>query len=78
MYDESKIEEAVLALFGAFEFEGGRVWKTIDFNVMDNLHAKGYISNPYEKAKSVNLTPEGLAKAKSCADRLLKSDGQQP
>lgn len=78
MYDELKIEDAVLAIFGAFEFEGGRVWKNFDFNVMDSLHAKGYISNPYGKAKSVNLTPDGLAKAKLCADRLFKSDDQQP
>lgn len=78
MYDESKIEDAVLALFGAFEFEGGRVWKNFDFDIMDSLHAKGYISNPYGKAKSVNLTPEGLIKAKACANRLFESDEQQP
>jgi hypothetical protein len=74
MYDESKIEDAVLALFGVFEFEGGRVWKNIDFNVMDSLHAKGYISKPSGKAKSVELTADGLTKAKECANRLFNPD----
>ena len=78
MYDESKIEDAVLALLGVFEFENGRVWKNYDFNVMDSLYVKGYISNPYRKTKTVSLTPEGLAKAKLFADQLFKSDKQQP
>ncbi len=43
-YDNSKIDEIVLALLGATEFENGRVWKRIDFAVMDRLHVKGYIS----------------------------------
>jgi hypothetical protein len=32
-----KIEEAVLALLGAFEFENGRIWKRFDFDVMQSL-----------------------------------------
>jgi hypothetical protein len=77
MYDESKIEDAVLALFGAFEFEGGRVWKKFDFDVMNSLYSKGYITSPIGRTHSVNLTAEGLTKAKSCADRLFKSEEQQ-
>jgi len=78
MYDEAKIENAVLALFGVFEFEGGRVWKKFDFDVMNALYTKGYITNPVGKAHSVNLTDEGLAKAKAFAYELFKSDKQQP
>ena len=77
MYDESKIEDAVLALFGVFEFEGGRVWKKFDFDVMDSLYSKGYISNTHGKSHSINLTSEGLTKAKDCADRLFKSTEQK-
>jgi len=77
MYDETKIEDTVLALFGVFEFEGGRVWKKFDFDVMNSLHAKGYITNPIGKAHSINLTSEGLAKAKDLADKLFKSDMQK-
>jgi hypothetical protein len=36
-YDDKKISEMVLALLGVFEFEHGRVWKRIDFVVMDEL-----------------------------------------
>ena len=66
-YDESKIDEVVLALLGAFEFENGRIWKRIDFAVMDRLHEKGYISNPRGKQESAHLTEEGRALAKGLA-----------
>jgi hypothetical protein len=45
-YDIAKVEEAVLALLGVFEFENGRVWKRFNFDVMDSLHAQGYITDP--------------------------------
>ena len=60
-YDKSKIDEVALALLGALEFKNGRVWKRIDFAVMDRLHEKGYISNPHGKQESVHLTEKGLA-----------------
>jgi len=63
----SKMQEAVLALLGAFEFENGRVWKRYDFAVMDALHAQGWITDPHGRAESVHLTPEGMRKAKALA-----------
>lgn len=66
-YDEAKVEEAVLALLGVFEFEDGRAWKRIDFGVMDALHEKGYITDPRGHRESVYLTEEGLAEAKRLA-----------
>lgn len=71
MRDPKKIEEAVLALLGAFEFENGRVWKRFDFEVMQSLANQGLISDPRGRAESVHLTPEGLARAKVLADRLF-------
>jgi len=38
---------------------GARAWKSHDWDVLDRLHAKGYISDPKSKAKSVVLSPEG-------------------
>ena len=32
-YDPAKLEEMVLALLGAFEFENGRAWKRYDFAI---------------------------------------------
>jgi hypothetical protein len=37
-----------------------RAWKTFDWGAMDRLHAKGFISNPASRAKSVVLTDAGL------------------
>jgi hypothetical protein len=68
-YDDQKIEEAVLALLGVFEFENGRVWKRINFGVMDSLHEKGYITDPKGKAESVYLTEEGMRLARELAAR---------
>ena len=63
-YDEDKIDEVVLALLGFHAFEedeyGAPAWKSYDWDIMDRLHTKGYISDPKSKAKSVVLTPEGL------------------
>ncbi len=70
-YDDSKIDEVVLALLGAFEFESGRIWKRIDFAVMDRLHMKGYITNPHGQQESVYLTEEGLALAKRLAAKYF-------
>jgi hypothetical protein len=58
-YDEDKIDEMVLALLRLGLHEESRVWKSHDWDAMDRLHAKGYISDPQGKAKSVVLTEEG-------------------
>ena len=70
-YDQGKIERAVLALLGALEFENGRVWKRYDFDVMDSLHEKGYITEPRGRQESVYLTERGLLQAKRLADELF-------
>jgi hypothetical protein len=72
-YDDQKIAEAVLALLGVFEFENGRVWKRIDFGVMDELFEKGYISDPKGKSESVYLTQEGMQLAKQLAAKHFSS-----
>jgi len=42
-----------------------RAWKSHDWAIMDRLHAKGFISDPKSKAKSVVLTPEGLQRSRA-------------
>ncbi len=71
MYQPQKIQDAVLALLGAFLFENGRAWKRYDFAVMEALHAQGYISDPRGKAEAVHLTPEGQARALQLARQFL-------
>jgi hypothetical protein len=69
--DPEKIEQAVLALLGAFEFEHGRVWKGYDFDVMKRLFEKGYITDPVGKGHSVYITEEGQIVAHELAQQLL-------
>jgi hypothetical protein len=62
-YDEAKIDEMVLALLCLTMFSdrsGNRAWKGHDWDSLDRLHQKGYISNPASKAKSVVMTDEGV------------------
>ncbi len=54
--DEEKIDEVVLALLHLTAFKdktGWRAWKGHDWDALNRLHEKGYISNPASKAKSV-------------------------
>ncbi len=67
-YDTDKVDEAVLALAYLTLHDRARVWKSFDWDALTRLHAKGYISNPVSKAKSVVLTEEGLKEA----ERLFK------
>ncbi|MDR6963502.1 DUF6429 family protein [Shewanella putrefaciens] len=73
-YDDEKISEVILALLGVFEFENGRVWKRVDFSVMDALFEKGYITNPKGKTESIYLTEEGLKLAKVLAKKHFSAD----
>ena len=69
--DEQKIDEAVLALLYLTLHEGDRAWKSFDWDAMNRLHEKGFISNPVGKAKSVALTEEGLAEAERLFNALF-------
>ena len=57
--DTDKLAEAALAILSLTLHDGGRVWKGLDWNLMDLLHEKGWIVDPHSKAKSVVLTEEG-------------------
>ena len=58
--DADRIDETVLALLYLTLHEGRRAWKTFDWDSMNRLYAKGFISNPVGKAKSVAFTDKGL------------------
>jgi hypothetical protein len=58
-YDQDKVDEMVLALLWLTQTGDGRAWKGHDWEAMERLHAKGYISDPKSKAKSVVLSEEG-------------------
>jgi hypothetical protein len=60
--DHDKLAEAALALL-SLTLHGGRVWKALDWDLMNLLHREGWISDPASKVKSVVLTEEGEALA---------------
>lgn len=62
-YDENKIDEMVLALLFLTLHDDNRAWKGHDWDAMDRLHVKGYISKPATSAKSVVLTDEGMRRS---------------
>jgi hypothetical protein len=70
-YDTGKIDEAILALLGALEFDNGRVWKRLNFGSMDRLHESGLISDPKGRAESVYLTEAGMRQAKALASKYF-------
>jgi hypothetical protein len=73
-YDKDKVDEYTLALLylvvhqrhGGF---GASAWKGFDWDTLNRLHEKGYISNPVGKAKSIGMTEEGLLKAEELFER---------
>jgi hypothetical protein len=65
--DPDRIDQATLALLYLGLHEGARAWKSFDWDAMQRLHEKGFISDPVGKAKSVVFTEEGLQES----ERLL-------
>ncbi|WP_048494333.1 DUF6429 family protein [Marinobacter subterrani] len=66
--DENKIDETVLALLYLTLHDGARAWKSFDWDSMNRLHEKGFITDPVNQAKSVGLTEGGL----QASERLFK------
>ena len=70
--DTDKIDQAVLALLSLGRHDGTRVWKSFDWEVMGRLHAKGYISDPEGKAKSVVFSDLGLQESQRLLQALFE------
>jgi len=75
-YNQDKVDEAILALL-YLNIHGNqnvvRAWKSFDWDAMDRLHEKGFISDPKSKAKSVIMTEEGQSIAKELFAKLFCS-----
>jgi hypothetical protein len=73
--DLAKIDEAVLALLYLGLHDGGRTWKSFDWDAMARLHEKGYITTPITKAKSVEFTEDGVRASERAFRRLFCRPG---
>ena len=69
--DTDRIDDAVLALLLLGLHDGDRAWKSFDWDALGRLHAKGLISDPVSRAKSVVFTPSGRAKAEALLQSLF-------
>ena len=77
MYDESKVDDMVLALLHLTTSKDhgiDRAWKGFDWDALDRLHERGMISDPRSKAKSVVLTEEGARRSRELFDRHFGGD----
>ena len=68
--DTDKIDDTVLAvlMLGA---SGNKAWKGLDTAVLDRLHAKGLVGDPYGKTPTIELTDDGLTRAKRLVVELF-------
>lgn len=61
--DHDRIAEAALGLLWLSLHDHTRVWKGLNWDVMNLLFRKGWIQDPIGKARSVSLTLEGSERA---------------
>lgn len=69
--DNDKVDRVVLALLYLGLHEDDRTWKGFDWDAMNRLHEKGFISDPVGKAKSVVFTDEGLRESRRLLEELF-------
>jgi len=69
--DTGRIDEAVLALLWNNLRGTGMAWKGFDWDAMERLYQRGFITNPVGKARSVELTPEGREEAERLFEALF-------
>ncbi|MBE0537987.1 MAG: hypothetical protein IH624_20185 [Phycisphaerae bacterium] len=81
-YDADKVDDYTLALMYLVSFREGkepltwvRAWKGFDWDTTNRLHAKGYISDPVGKAKSVTMSEEGYARAERLFEEFFGKAG---
>jgi hypothetical protein len=76
--DQDKIAEAAIGLM-YLTLHGNshatRAWKSIDWDVLNLLHSKGWIFDPINKAKSVLVTEEGQEHAKLMFEKHFHMQG---
>ena len=78
-YDKEKVDQATLALMWLVtesDKYGSRAWKGFDWDTVDRLHEKGYISDPKRKARAVALSNEGLELSKKLFMELFGNSDQ--
>jgi catechol 2,3-dioxygenase-like lactoylglutathione lyase family enzyme len=73
--DRDKLAEVALAILSLTLHDDGRVWKSLDWDLMDLLHEKGWVVDSRSKAKSVVLTEDGERLAEEFLQRHFGRGG---
>lgn len=76
--DLDRIDDAVLALLLLGLHDGMRAWKGFDWEALRRLHAKGLISDPVGRVKSVVFTDDGLRRAEALLELQFGVAGRSP
>ena len=74
--DKEKIAEAALAILSLTahgDADYTRVWKDLDWDLLDLLHDRGWISDPVGRHRSVQLTEAGIKLAQEYVDKHFGS-----
>jgi len=71
--NEERAGDLVLALMQLTLHEECRAWKSYDWDIMNYLHERGFISDPRSKAKSVILSDDGLARSREMYAKYLEA-----
>ena len=61
-YDKDRVDVMILALLyltSSHDQYGTKAWKGLDWEAMDRLHQKGYISDPRGKSPTLVLSEAG-------------------
>jgi hypothetical protein len=78
-YDQDKVDEMVLALLYLNTFEERsvlRAWKGHDWDALDRLCQRGYISDPRSKAKSVVVSEQGAKRSRELFESYFGSENR--
>ncbi len=76
--DQDRIVECALAILGLSLHEDDRVWKNIDWGLLDEMHSRGWITDPVNKNKSVYLTDAGLKNLESFQQKYFAPSLKEP
>ena len=75
--DTDKVDEVVLAMLHLTSFADhgiARAWKSLDWEALDRLHARGLISEPRSRARSIVFSDEGRRRAEESFRSLCSAD----
>ncbi|EEE1293633.1 hypothetical protein CB343_003118 [Salmonella enterica subsp. diarizonae] len=71
------IDDVVLALLWLTLHDDYRAWKGFDWDVLNRLYERGFISDPVNKAKSVVLTEKGLIQSEQLFLQYFVTEGTE-